>query len=116
MFLAGHPPLSAQWTSVADRLERSEHVETPTRKPRPTAREYVLATVVAALFAVSVVVAAIFSFDVNPAGPVVVVVAAITGGSLAVRRVGEYVFKAAAVGLVVGGIAAILFWPFFDAS
>ena len=103
--------------SMNEGLDHSEHVETPTeRRPRPTAREYVLATLVAALFAFSIVVAAILSFDVNPAGPVVVVVAAITGGSLAVRRVDEYAFKAAAVGLVVGGIAAILLWPFFDVS
>ena len=61
-----------------------------------------------------VVVAAILSFDVNPAGPVIVVVAAITAGSLGVRRVESLALKAAAVGLVVGGIVAILFWPFFD--
>ena len=43
-------------------------------------------------------------------------VAAIAGGSVAVRRVEDYAFKAAAIGLVVGGIAAILLWPTFDVS
>ena len=47
---------------------------------KPTARELVLGTMVAALFAVAVVVAAILTFDINPAGPVIVVVAAITAG------------------------------------
>ena len=78
--------------------------------------EYVLGGVVAALVAAAVVVVAILSFDLNPAGPVVVVVAAITGGSLAVRRLHEVALKAAATGLVVGGVATILFWPFFDAG
>ena len=59
------------------------------------------------------VVAAILSFDVNPAGPVVVVVAAITAGSLSIRRVHDVALKSAAIGLIVGGIVAILFWPFF---
>ena len=58
--------------------------------------------------------AAILTFDVNPAGPVLVVVAAIAAGSFSFRRVGDVALKAAAVGLVVGGIVAILFWPFFD--
>ena len=43
-------------------------------------------------------------------------VAAITGGSLSVRRVHDTALKSAAIGLVVGGIAAILLWPFFDVS
>ena len=103
--------------TVENHLDRHEHVETqPEPKPKPTVREVVLGTVVAVLFAFCVCVAAILSFELNPAGPVVVVVAAITGGSLAVRRVDEYAFKAAAIGLVVGGIAAILLWPFFDVS
>ncbi|MGH3041452.1 MAG: hypothetical protein ACRDNG_06900 [Gaiellaceae bacterium] len=88
----------------------------PEAPPKPTARDYALGTVVGALFAACVVVAAILSFDVNPAGPVAVVVAAIAGGSFSVRRVADYAFKAAAIGLVVGGVAAILLWPFFDVS
>jgi Mg/Co/Ni transporter MgtE len=47
---------------------------------------------------------------------VVVVVAAITAGSFSFKRVGDVALKSAAVGLVVGGIAAILLWPFFDVS
>jgi hypothetical protein len=90
--------------------------EQPEPQHRLTARDYLLGTVVAALFAAVAVVVAILSFDINPAGPVVVVVAAITGGSLSVRRVHDTALKSAAIGLIVGGIAAILLWPFFDVS
>lgn len=90
----------------------------PETQPEPghklTARDLVLGTIVAVLIAAAAVVAAILSFDVNPAGPVIVVVAAITAGSLSVRRVHDTALKAAAIGLVIGGVAAILFWPFFD--
>ena len=99
-------------TGMENQLDQPEAVEEP--RPKPTALELVLGTLVAALFAFSVVVAAILTFDVNPAGPVLVVVAAIAGGSFSFRRVGDAALKAAAVGLVVGGIVAILFWPFFD--
>jgi hypothetical protein len=102
---------------VENDLDRSEHLETPPgRRPGPSARDIALGTVVAALFVVCVCVAAVLSFEVNPAGPVVVVVAAIAGGSFAMRRLDDYAFKAAAIGLVVGGIAAILLWPFFNVS
>lgn len=103
---------------MENHLDRAEGTPEPQPAPRPKlrARDLVLGTIVAALFAACVVVAAILSFDVNPAGPVVVVVAAITAGSLAVRRVADVALKAAAIGLVVGGIAAILLWPFFDVS
>jgi hypothetical protein len=94
-----------------------EHGEQEAETPRkPTVRDYALGAVVGALFAACAVVAAILSFEWNPAGPVVVVVAAIAGGSFSVRRVTDYALKAAAIGLVVGGIAAILLWPFFDVS
>ena len=105
--------------AMEDHLDRSNHSQTPPEpvpERRPTGRDLLLGAIVAALFAAAVVVAAILSFDWNPVGPVVVVVAAIVGGSLAVRRVEDYAFKAAAIGLVVGGIAAILLWPFFDVS
>lgn len=102
---------------MENKLDHPDQAETtPEPRPKPTGRELVLGTVVAALFAVGICIAAVLSFEVNPAGPVIVVVAAITAGSLAVRRVEDYAFKAAAIGLVVGGIAAILFWPFFDVS
>lgn len=101
---------------MENHLDRSEHVETaPERKRKPTGRDIALGTVVGLLFAVCVCVAAVLSFQLNPAAPVVVVVAAIAGGSFAVRRLEDYAFKAAAIGLAVGGTAAILFWPFFDA-
>jgi hypothetical protein len=100
---------------VENHLDQQQAAEAPPEpRPRPSALELVLGTIVAALFAFSVVVAAILTFDVNPAGPVLVVVAAITAGSFAFRRVPDVALKAAAVGLVVGGIVAILFWPFFD--
>jgi hypothetical protein len=101
---------------VENKLDRPETPAEPEPRPRPTARHILLGTIVAALFGAVVVVVAILSFEWNPAGPVVVVVAAITCGSLAVRRLEDYAFKAAAIGLVVGGIAAILFWPFFNVS
>ena len=91
---------------MENHLDQPEAVEAPPEpRPKPSARELVLG---------SVVVAAILTFDVNPAGPVLVVVAAIAAGSFSFRRVGDVALKAAAVGLVVGGIVAILFWPFFD--
>jgi hypothetical protein len=98
-----------------DRAEGSPEQQ-PERRPRLTPRDVALGAIAAALFAAAAVVAAILSFDVNPAGPVLVVVAAIVGGSLALRRVHDTAFKAAAIGLIVGGVAAILLWPFFDVS
>ena len=97
---------------MENHLDHSVHGETPPEpRPKPTGRDLALGTVVAALFAVASSSPPILSFELNPAGPVVVVVAAIAGGSFAVRRVDDYAFKAAAIGLVVGGIAAILLWP-----
>ncbi len=103
---------------MENHLDRAESPPEPQPEPRPklTPRDLLLGTVVAVLFAACVVVAAILSFDVNPAGPVIVVVAAITGGSLSARRVSDNALKAAAIGLIVGGVAAILLWPFFDVS
>jgi hypothetical protein len=88
----------------------------PDTPSRPTVGALAVGAIVAALVAVCTVAAAVLAFDPNPAGPVIVVVAAITGGSLAVRRMPVLALKAAAVGLVLGGIAAILLWPFFDVS
>jgi hypothetical protein len=106
--------------AMEEHLDRSNRGPAPPPEPvperRPRARDLALGSVVAVLFAAAIVVAAILSFDWNPVGPVVVTVAAIVGGSLAVRRVEDYALKGAAVGLVVGGIAAILLWPFFDVS
>lgn len=105
---------------MENQLGRPDPAEAPPEaqpeRPRASALDVLLGSLVAALFAVAVVVAAIISFDVNPVGPVVVVVAAIVAGSFSYRRVHDVALKSAAVGLVVGGVAAILLWPFFDVS
>ena len=88
---------------MENHLDRPNHVEQlePEPRPKPTGRDLLLGTLVAVLFAVAVVVAAILTFDVNPAGPVVVVVAAIVAGSYAYRHLHDYAFKAAAVGVAM---------------
>jgi hypothetical protein len=91
-----------------------EQVQAEEPRHQLSVADVLLGTVVAALFAASVVVVAVLSFELNPAAPVVVDVAAIAGGSFSVRRVHDPALKAAAIGLIVGGLAAILFWPFFD--
>ncbi len=102
---------------MENHLDRPEGIETPPgRRQRPSAGGILLGVLAAGLFAFVVVAGAILSFDVNPAGPVIVTVAAIVAGSYSYRHLHEVVLKAVAVGLVVGGIAAILFWPFFDVS
>lgn len=88
----------------------------PEPRARRRVRDLALGAVVAVLFAAAVTVAAILAFDVNPAGPVVVVVAAIAGGSFVVRRAAEPALEAAAIGLIVGGLAALLLWPLFNVS
>lgn len=103
--------------AMENHLDRPEGVETPPgRRQRPSAGGILLGALVAAVFAALVAVAAILSFDVNPAGPVIVTVAAIVLGSYSYRHLREITLKSAAVGLIVGGIAAILLWPFFDVS
>lgn len=93
--------------------EMAEHV--PESEPRRLTISQALAgAVAAAIVAAVVVVVSIVSFDANPAWPVIVVVAAITAGSLGVRRVESLAVKAAAVGLVLGGVVTLLFWPFFS--
>ena len=117
-FLRGSGPLRTM-AAMEDPYHHSNSghpAPEPVPERRPTGRDLVLGAIVADLFAAAAVVAVILSVDWNPVGPVVVVVAAIVGGSLAVRRVADYAFKAAAVGLVVGGIAAILLGPFCDVS
>ena len=91
-----------------------DHV--PQQEPsRPHALgRILLGSLVAVLFAAATVVAAILTFEWNPAGPVIVAVATIGGGSFAVRRVEDPALKAAAIGLVVGGLAAVLLWPLFS--
>jgi hypothetical protein len=93
-----------------------EQQETPEPQRTRSVTDLVLGAVVAVLFAGAVTVAAVLSFDANPVGPVVVVVAAIAGGSYAVRRLEEPALEAAAVGLIAGGLVALLFWPLFDVA
>jgi hypothetical protein len=93
-----------------------EQQEAPEPKRQRTFADLVLGALVALLFAGAVTVAAVLSFDVNPAGPVVVVVGAIAGGSYAVRRLEEPAFEAAAIGLITGGLVALLLWPLFDVA
>jgi hypothetical protein len=92
----------------------AEHQEAAEPERRRSFTDLVLGVLVALLFAGAVTVAAVLAFDVNPAAPVVVVVGAIAGGSYAARRVGEPALEAAAIGLIVGGLAALLLWPLFD--
>jgi hypothetical protein len=98
---------------VENHLEQQEAPE-----PRRTRSftDLVLGAIVAVLFAAAVTVAAVFTFDVNPAAPVVVVIGAIAGGSYAVRHVEEPALEAAAIGLIAGGLVALLFWPLFDVA
>lgn len=91
-----------------------EHQDAHEPKRKRTFTDLVLGALVALLFAGAVMVAAVLAFDVNPAAPVVVVVGAIAAGSYAARRVDEPALEAAAIGLIVGGLAALLFWPLFD--
>ncbi len=90
-----------------------EHVRHEEPREPLTLAHALLGAVVAALFAAAVVVAAVLAFELNPAGPVVVDVAAIAVGSFAFRRVHDPALKAAAIGLVVGGLVSVLFWPLF---
>jgi nucleoside recognition membrane protein YjiH len=98
---------------VENHLEQQETHE-PQRQR--SFADLVLGAIVALLFAGAVTVAAVLTFDVNPAAPVVVVVGAIAGGSYAARRVDEPALEAAAIGLIAGGLVALLFWPLFDVA
>jgi hypothetical protein len=91
-----------------------EHLPQGERSRSHSFGRLLLGCLVAVLFAAATVVAAILSFDWNPIGPVIVAAATIGGGSYAVRRVDDPALKAAAVGLVVGGLAAVLLWPLFS--
>jgi hypothetical protein len=92
----------------------AEHVPDGEPSRRLTIGEALLGAVLAATVAAVVVVLSIVSFDANPAWPVIIVVASITAGSLGVRRVDSPLAKAAAIGLVLGGVVTLLFWPFFS--
>lgn len=91
-----------------------EHEEAREPQPRRSATDLLLGTIVALLFAAAVMVAAVLVFDLNPAAPVVVVVGAIAGGSYSIRHVKDTALEAASIGLIVGGLAALLLWPLFN--
>ena len=61
------------------------------------------------------VLLAVVTFDINPAGPVLVTMAALVGGGFAISRGRDYLIRGAGYGLVVGGLIAILLWPLLAA-
>jgi hypothetical protein len=73
-----------------------------------------LGIVSGALTAAAAVVAAVASFELSPIGPVLVCLAALAGGVLGAGRAREIILRAAAIGLIVGGLLAILLWPLFS--
>ena len=75
-----------------------EQQETPEPRRQRSFTDLVLGAIVALLFAGAVVVGAI------------------AGGSYAFRHLEEPAFEAAAIGLIVGGLVALLFWPLFDVA
>jgi hypothetical protein len=72
-----------------------------------------LGLVVAVVLAGAVVLAAIASFSLNPVGPAIVALGSIVVGGLLAARTHEPVLKGAGIGLVAGGLLAILLWPLF---
>jgi hypothetical protein len=72
----------------------------------------IAAALVAAIAVVAVTVA---SFDLNPVVPVFVVLGSIAGGALVLRRMPEALTRGAGIGLILGGLLAILLWPLFSA-
>ncbi len=70
--------------------------------------------VLAAVAAGATIGLAIASFELNPAGPVLVTLAALVGGGYAVHGAREPLLRGLGYGLVAGSLLAILLWPFFD--
>lgn len=62
------------------------------------------------------VLLAVFSFDINPAAPVLVALVAVTGGTWAGRRTHDPFLKGLALGMAAGGLVAVLLWPLFGAE
>jgi hypothetical protein len=73
-----------------------------------------LAVVSGALTAAGVVAAAVASFELNPAGPVIVSLVAVVSGVFIVRRMHDPLARGAAIGLVAGSLLAVLLWPLFS--
>lgn len=73
-----------------------------------------LALLAGAVAAGATVGLAIVAFDVNPLGPVLVVLAGLVGGGLLLRAGREALLRGLGYGLIAGGLLAVLLWPFFD--
>jgi hypothetical protein len=69
----------------------------------------------ALIAAIAVVAATVASFELNPVVPVFVVLGSIAGGALMLRRMPEALTRGAGIGLILGGLLAILLWPLFSA-
>jgi hypothetical protein len=61
----------------------------------------------------AVVLAAIASYDLNPIGPALVALGSIGAGAFLAARSHEPILKGAGIGLVAGGLVAVLLWPLF---
>ena len=72
-----------------------------------------LGLVAALVAAGAVVLGAIASFELNPVGPALVALAAIVGGGYLAARAHEPVLRGAGIGLLAGGLVAVLLWPLF---
>lgn len=68
----------------------------------------------AAVTAGATVALAIVSFELNPAGPVLVTLAALLAGGFAVHEGRALLLRTLGYGLVIGSLVTVLFWPFFD--
>ena len=78
--------------------------------------QVLLALVVGAACAAAAMAAAVASFDVNPAAPVLIALGAIAAGMLVLRFRHDAVFRGAGYGLITGALLAVLLWPLFDVS
>jgi hypothetical protein len=75
-----------------------------------------VALAAAAVAAGAIIALAIASFELNPAGPVLVVLGGLVAGGFAAREVRDWLPRALGYGLVTGSLVTVLFWPFFDVS
>ena len=75
-----------------------------------------MALAAAAVAAGATVFLAIVSFELNPAGPVLVTLAGLVAGGFAVHEARAWLVRALGYGLVAGSLLTVLFWPFFDAG
>jgi hypothetical protein len=73
-----------------------------------------VALAAAAVAAGATIALAILSFELNPAGPVLVTFVALLAGGFGVHEARDWVVRVLGYGLVAGSLVTILFWPFFD--